>query len=223
MASTSYMPAALGPFLVWLDNFYNIVSDGPTGYGLTAGQMTTLNTLRGTFSTALTTSTTPSTRTPVTVAATNEAFIAVRANCQALVEQSQASLLPTEEMLVSAGMTVRKTTKSPIVAPTATPSLDIQSSTSLAITLRSKELGALNNAIPTGCVGYQVWCILDPAAPPSTPDNFVLLGQGTRRFYTQNFDGSAVGKQCYYAIRYITARQLVGPWSNIVGSTVVST
>lgn len=223
MSSTSYMPAGLGPFQIWSDNFYTMIESAPTSYGLVAGDATAYDVLRGEFNDALIVSTTPSTRTPVTVATTQTKFAAVRLKAQQLVDKAQASGLITEVKAAELGITFRKTTKTPIIAPTETPSLDIESSTSLAITLRTKVLGAVNNAIPAGCIGYQVWCILDPTAPPSTPDNMILLGTATRRFYTQSFDGSAVGKQCYYAVRYITSRQLVGPWSNIVGSTVVST
>lgn len=220
---SSYMPVAYNAFESWGTNFVNLVTSAPTSYGLVAGDVTGLLDSWTEFQANLLASTTPATRTPVTVAATKENYNEIRLTLQQLVKQIQAWTGLTEEKATELGITFRKTTKTPIPTPTETPSLDIERSTSLAITLRSKVLGATNNALPLGSIGYEVYCLLNPTSPPSTPDNFVLLGTATRRFYTQNFDGSAVGKQCYYAVRYVNARQERGPWSNIVGSTVVST
>lgn len=221
MSSAYYLPASLGAFQTWLSNFYTNANASPTTYGLTAGQMTTLNGLKTTFDTNYAISTDPGQRTPVAVANTQMAFEAVRANVQFLVGVAQASGLIDAGAAALLGITYRDTSKTPIAAPTAVPELAVEQITPLATVMRIKELGSLGNALPLDCVGYEVAMSIAPVTPPMDPAALTIIGQGTRRFFTQSYDGADVGKAAYFAVRYVTAKNLKGPWSNIITTTIV--
>lgn len=221
MSQPYFLPLSLTGFSVWSANFSAEITGTPTIYGLVAGDATAYATLNSTFQAALMDSTTPATRSPVSVAATQTAFAAARAKAQDLVQKSQASGLLTPTLAAQIAVTFRDTTKTPIAAPTAIPVLAVEEVTPLATKMRIKELGSLSNALPAGCVGYEVGISVAPVTPPLDPSALTLVGSGTRRFYTHSFDGGDVGKAAYFAIRYVTARQLKGPWSNIITTTVV--
>lgn len=221
MSSPYYLPAAQGPFVTWGTNFGSLITATPTAYGLVAGDATAFNTAFGDFTTAYAISTTPATRTPVTVADTQTEFNNARAVAQSLVQKAQASGLIDATKAADLGITFRDTTKTPIAPPTATPELAMQQISPQAAKLRIKELGALNNRIPVGSVGYQVAVKIDPPTPPTSPSELTLIGVGTRRFYDLSFAPGDIGKTVYIAIRYVNAKQQVGPWSNMLTSTVV--
>lgn len=222
MASPYYLPAGLLPFQDWNNNFDTLISTNPTRYGLTAPLAAGHASLTGNFNNALAVSTAPSTRTPVTVAATNIAFNAVRVSAQNLVQIAQASGLLTETIAAEIAVTFRDKIKTPIPPPTQIPTLAMESITPFQSVFRIKEAGADNNRIPAGCVGYQVAVAIAPVNPPTSPDELTLIGNGTKRFYTVPYSGLDGGKTTYTAVRYVNARQAVGPWSNIITSTIVN-
>lgn len=221
--NTYYMPAGLLPFETWVINFGTVGAAGSVPITVvTVLEWTNFNALVSEYSAALAISTAPATRTPVTVATTQDWYNQVREACRELVARIQAWTGLSESIATDLGITFRKTTKTPIAPPTAVPSLDVNRVLPLAVELRVRELGAELSALPPFCVGYQVRYALDLPMPPMSPDNLELIGTGTRRFFTKEFDAGDVGKQAYFAVRYVTAKQLFGPWSNIVATTVVS-
>jgi hypothetical protein len=222
MSSTSYIPAGILPFQAWVIVFSEWATANPDTYGFDDTQTGILEGKVETLNTRIAISTDAATRTPVTVANTQAAMVDARDYARTLVNLAQASGALTEPVALAAGITWRKTTKTPITAPTETPSLDVESITPLAVTLRVRVLGAELSALPVNVVGYQVRCEIDPPTPPISPDSLHLVAVGTRRFWTTTFEAGDVGKQVFFSVRYVTAKQLYGPWSNIVATTVVS-
>lgn len=222
MANSYYLPAGQNAFYTWSLNFLSKITATPTAYGLVAGDATAYGTVHTAFETAKGISDTPSTRTPVTIADTQTTMAACRAKAQELVQKAQASGLIGSVEAAELDITFRKTTKTPIATPTAVPDLSVQSNDPLAVKLRVRELGAELSALPPNCVGYQVRRAINLTSPPMSPDQLTLIGTGTRRFFDDTFEAGDVGKQVYYAVRYVTAKQLFGPWSNIVATTIVS-
>lgn len=220
MASAYYLPQTLSGFNTWATNFETLISAAPTDFGLTAGDASAFNTLFASFNSALSVSTTPSTRTPVTVAATQTALEACRAKAQQLVQKYQASGLATPTKSAELGVTNRDTTKTPIPAPTAIPDLGIEKIEPQSVTLRIKELGALLNALPVNCVGYEVYMAVGLTNPPNSPTDMTFVQNGSRRFTTITFAPGDIGKNVSFAVRYRTAKNLTGPWSSIITCTV---
>lgn len=215
------MPAGLLPFKVWNDNFSNNVNIEVGNYGITAPIDVIVQAKTVAFNAALTISTNPIQRTPVTVADTQLAFDDLRTYVQGLVQIMQATGTITGPVAAQFGITFRDTTKTQIPPPIEIPELALQSSTPQAAKMRVKELGSLSNRIPFGAVGYQVAMSVAPVVPPTSPTQLSIIGNGTKRFYDLSFDPAAIGDTFYVSVRYINARQEPGPWSNIVTSTVL--
>lgn len=220
MASSYYLPQGLLTFKSWNTNFQTKISATPTVYGLTAGEATDHGNLTDDFDGALIISNTPSTRTPVSVAATNTAFELVRASAQFLVQKYQASGLATEVLSSDINVTFRDEVKTPITAPTAVPDISIERIDPQLITLRIKQLGAIGNALPLGSIGYEVYGAIGLTNPPNSPSAMVFVVNGSRRFISIPFDTMDIGKNVSFAIRYRTAKNLTGPWSSIITCTV---
>jgi hypothetical protein len=218
----SYLPASQSGYAIWGANFDAIVTASPATYGVTAPQMVTWANAFTVFTGAKAISDNPSTRTPVTVQDTLTAFQLSRAATSFIVGVIQASNLPSDADLTSAGLTIRKTTKTPIAAPTATPDLSVERITPQSMIIRLKELGALGNALPAGAVGYEVAMKVNPTVPPASPSELEIVGTGSRRFYTLSFPPANIGSPVFVAMRYRNATNQLGPWSSIVSSTVVS-
>lgn len=220
MASSYFLPQTLQGFLTWATNFDAVISATPTAYGLSAGDATAFNALYNQFAADLAASTTPATRTPVSVAVTQISFTDARAKAQQLVQKYQASGLADASKSATLGVTDRDGTKTPIAAPTAIPDLGIEKIEPQSVTLRIKELGALLNALPVNCVGYEVWASVGLTNPPNSPTGMTFVKNGSRRFTSLNFLTGDIGKNVSFAVRYRTAKNLVGPWSSIITCTV---
>jgi hypothetical protein len=138
-----------------------------------------------------------------------------------LVQIAQASGLIDATDAATLGITFRDTTKTPIAPPSQVPELAMQLISPQAAKLRIKELGSLSNAIPFLCTGYQVAVSVNPPTPPTSPSELPIVGVGTRRFYDLSFLPGDIGQTMYCAVRYVNAKQQLGPWSNMLTSTVV--
>jgi hypothetical protein len=220
MASTYYMPQSLNAFETWAVTFNNEVTTAPTTYGLTVGDAAACVAALTAFQTAKAISDVPATRTPVTVATTRTEFNNCRRVIQGLVQKYQASGLATPTLSATLGVTDRDTTKTPIPAPTAIPDLGIEKIEPQSVTLRIKELGVLGNALPLNCIGYEVYMSVGLTNPPNSPTDMTFVQNGSRRFTSINFDAADIGKNVSFAVRYRTAKNLVGPWSSIITCTV---
>jgi hypothetical protein len=216
------MPARLVDLEVWGNNFQAQCAASPAGVGLTVPQAAEITLAYENFRDALLASTAPNSRTSVTIATTREMEGIFRAKVMEYVPLIQFAVGDVESTMNALGLTFRKTTKTPIAAPTAVPDLSIDRIEPLALVVRLKELGTLGNAMPDGSVGYEVASLVGLENPPNSPEDMPIVGTGSRRFYTLNFVTEDIGKQVSVAMRYVTAKGLRGPWSSILTTTVVS-
>lgn len=222
MATPYYMPAKLSELRTWALNFASLIISAPATYGLTVPQATLINNAFADFDADYAASTTPGTRTPVTVAQTEVSAANFRAQVQQHLPLIQYAVGSNPATCATLGITFRKTTKTPIPEPTAVPDLAIERIEPLALVIRLKELGAVGNALPNDVTGYEVASKVGLTNPPNSPEDLEIIGTGSRRFYSLSFSSGDIGKQVSLAVRYMTAKGLRGPWSSILTTTVVS-
>jgi hypothetical protein len=177
------------------------------------------------FSAALTASTDPSTRTPVTVAAKD----AARASAEFIVRPYavQISLNPsvTNGDKVSIGVTVRSNTPTPIPAPVTPCVIALLSATPLVHQLQITPLGASNKAKPQGCIAIEVARSVGTVAA-TDPNQLAIVGQYGKTPLIQSFLAGDQGKICTYAARFRTRSgpagvSQAGPWSALTSFVVV--
>lgn len=219
--STDFLPRRDGDLSLFTANFNTKITAAPTTYGLTSGQATAYATVNTAWQAALITATTPATRTKVTVAAKDvaKADVEVLTRQYALIVQGYPPITPS--LLETLGLTVRKTTRSPVPAPTTAPIIGILSAMGQQLTLSVNDTLTPNSRkLPTGVIAAEVYFSFG-TTPPTNLNSTVYQGQYSK--YPGRFavDGSHVGQTCYILTRWRNRIGDVGPLS-AVASAVVS-
>lgn len=219
-AGQDYVPNRDVDLAAWALNFDTIITAAPTDYGLTGGQASAFNALRTAYSAALALATDPSTRTPTAVAAKDTARNSLVANARQLAMIARAYPAITDELLASAGLTVPDPVPSPVPAPTSTPQLSQMSVASLTHTLKFKD-SVLSNprSKPQGAVALLLWTKTTTGAPADVSD-CVFVGMFSRSPIVVTHDPADAGKLAYYLARWVTAKGLEGPNSDLFSLTV---
>src|SRR5215467_5002582 len=125
--SYGYIPAQLAAYSTWMQNWSDTVNADPSAFGMTAPDAASVATANDTFQAAyaLSSKGSPSTRSPVTVAAT----VSARAALTALVRlwSSQFRLNPgvTDGDKLSIGLRLPNNSPNPIPKPATWPVLSI--------------------------------------------------------------------------------------------------
>lgn len=222
MPATDFIPPKDADLSAWATNFSTVITASPATYGLVAGQATTFATLKTAFVSALATATNPGTRTPAAIAAKDSARSAMVANARVLARIAQGTPGITPTQLSNAGLTVRNTVPTPIPAPTTKPVLGLERNLSQALVLRMRdESTPTSRAKPFGAVAAQVYASVG-VAPPATPLDGTFKGPASRIPFQVDFDSADVGKTAYIYARWVTAKGLTGPWSDVLAVTVTA-
>lgn len=222
---SAYLPNSDTAFQVWILNFATLLSAAPATYGLLAADATLVAAAEVSYSDALTLSSDPVTRTPVTVAAKD----AAKASAQFVVRPYAVniSLNPsvTNGDKVAIGVTVRDNTPTPIPAPVIPPVISLLKAMPLVQQLQIKPTGADNKAKPAGAVSIEIARIVGVVVA-TDPAQLLIIGQYGKTPLIQNFTAEDQGKIVTYAARYKTRSgpggvAQSGPWSNLVNFVVI--
>jgi hypothetical protein len=219
MPAGPYIPAANAAFEAWAVNFQSVIAANPTNYGLLAGDATTITAAYNSWHAAYLLATSPTTRTPATVAAMATAKAASLITFRSYAQIIQSNVAVSDANKAAAGLTVRATGRTPIPAPTNVPILGLVVQTpgvaqinyknSANPTSKQKPYGALQVQL-----SYQV-------APTGTPDpdagNLGLVA--TKAPFLFNTPAGGTGKIIDIWGRFMTRRGLVGPWSAMLQIT----
>lgn len=215
----SYLPNSLLGLQNWAGNFITAIDGNEAAYGLSVPLMSAFTAVSDAFSEALTLSTNPGTRTPANVADTQTKKDALLVKIYEYVPIIQAVTTITPELLTAAGLTVRKTTRTPVPAPTAVPVLSANRLTSLEITLRVNDVENNSNRFPPNTVGADLY-MKTGATPPTSIDGCVFIGRMTKRFFTKTFSGGDANSPVHFIAQYVTRTNKVGPSSAVLSTTV---
>lgn len=228
-APVTYLPRTDALLNTWAANFSTLISATPTAYGLVAGQATTFATAKTDFATKLATASNPSTRTKSTVAAkdTSRAALLVLIRSYMAICQSYPAI--TDTQLSDLGLTVRKTTPTPIPAPVTKPIVSPTGSSSASVSIRmSDETTPDSRARPFGARAMEVWASVG-IAPPAGPEETSFRGLATKntvgpgsRAFVVAFSGGDVGKTAYIYGRWVNGAGQPGPWSSVATATIAA-
>lgn len=216
MSQRDYIPGPDEDVQAFGANYSTRITATPTAYGLVAGDATAIAALQAAFTTALTASTNPVTRTPVTVQTKDlaRANLVAGLRAKSKLVQAYASITPT--LLTELGLTVRVTTRTPIPPPTTRPVLsDLRSNgTVLEFTIRD-ELTPARRAFPNGVVLLQVFMKTGTTAPLSISDCVLADMQGNA-FGAVDVATVTAGTTMHFLSRWINRRGQPGPISTVV-------
>lgn len=218
MAQTNYIPAKDADFAAWLLNFATLIAAGPTTYGLIAGDATIISAANTAFQDAYTVATTPATRTSAAIAQKDSARASATATVRPYAVQISLNSGVDDMDKVEVGVTVRKTTPTPIPPPTTQPVLILVQQNPGALTLGYRDITTPNaKAKPFGAIGIELWTSLG-AVFATDPEQCVYYGTITKSPNLLAFGGADAGKKLTMFARWVTrggagGKSVPGPWS----------
>lgn len=225
-ANPPYIPAKDVDFDAWLTNFSTLLTAAPTTYGLLAGDAVIVAGLQASWNAAYLLATTPSTRTPVTVADKDAEKVAALAGVRPYAQRIAANPGVTDMDKVAIGVTVRVTTRTPVPPPAVSPGLSLVAMTPGQGQFRYFNLADPNSKkVPYGSGGVEVWSAVGTAFA-TDPSQATFRGRVTKAPFIQSFDPGDSGKKLTMWVRYVNrggahGQPLVGPWSDVLQAVVV--
>jgi len=219
--ASDYIPRTDADFQNWVVNFSALITAGPTDYGLTAPEATTLAGLTSTFNDALIAATNGSTRGPMTVAAKDTARANLEAFARNLAMKVQNTSTVSNDQKAALRITIRKTGKTPRPAPTTRPIIAIKTVAALQHILEfSDETTSTSRKKPFGVANLMLsWWITPVGTTPSgLPTKSLPFSSNP---VVINFDNADVMKMVSYQACWVTLTGLMGPVSNTAGGAII--
>lgn len=214
-----YIPAPLSQLLTWADNFSALLVATPAAYMVSAADAASVLSAFDVFKAAynLSKKTSPTTRTPTTVAAT----VAAKTTMLFLIRSwaSQIRLNPgvSDADKLALGLRLPNNAPSPIPVPVTFPLLTVEGMASLQHFVRFVDSSTPSiKAKPAGVIGMQLYVGVGTAAIPA-PSGTSFLAQVTKNPYLAQFDTADAGKLATYFARWITRGAAPGGTSGLVG------
>lgn len=200
----SYIPTSLANFYVWAQNFASLVTANPTAYGETAATALVVQTAVDDFSAAYLLAADPSTRTSPVVADQAAKRSIAESRIRPMAQRINASALVTDEQRGDLGLTIRKTTRTPVAPPTVAPSLSVVSVAPGVniIQIRSEDTPE-SKAKPPGVIGVEIFRSVG-AVPAVDPGAAAYFGTSTKSPVTLSTHGTDPGDIVTYFARYVT-------------------
>src|SRR5438876_1532576 len=219
---SDFIPRSDADFSDWLHNFITYANANLAALGLTAGDMTPVQTAATDFDTAMAANDAMQAQAQGTRATKDGNRGAAEDLTRTLVARIQAEPNVTDAQRNSLGITVRSTTRTAVGAPTSKPVATVDTSQRLQHTIAFvDELTPTSRAKPDGAQGCEIWVKVD-GPPPADASQLNYLATDTRTPYVAEFDGSQAGKIAYYMLRWVSTRGETGPWSQTVSATITS-
>lgn len=216
--AAAYIPAPDADFDAWSDNFATLLTADPTAYGEDAAVALTVQNAYDAWNAAYLLAINPSTRTPSTVADKDAARVTLDATARPVAMRINARSSVTNLQRSDLGITIRKTTRTPVPAPATAPAVTLRSMIPGVATLGIRdESTPTSKAKPLGVRGAELWVQVD-AVPGVDPANATLDKVSTKTPNTLSFTAPQAGQVATVWARWQTisgpgGAAQVGPWS----------
>lgn len=226
----NYIPTSDAAFDAWSQNFAALITADPTLYGLNSSDASTIQTavddfhaaylIAGLSGTPPKTPLNPSQRTPVTIAAKDSAKSACLPVVRFYAINIRNNVGVSNDDKEALGLTIVKTTPTPIPAPVSVPILSF-----VANGTNSTQFSWRDSLTPTvkrrpfGAIGIQLFRSFT-SPPPLTPAPTDFIGVYTKAPFTVVGDDDHAGDSARYWGRWVTQRQLVGDFSTPIDAIV---
>lgn len=216
--ATTYIPTTDAGFSAWLLNFATLIAADPTDYGLVAGDATAISAQNTAFQASYALAIDPSTRTAPTIAAKDAAKASALAVVRPYAMTINANAAVTNEQRGDLGLTIRKTTPTPIPAPTAIVGLALVLLTPLTARIRTFNVETpTSKAKPYGAAMIEIFVAIG-TTPAIDPAQASFVNAFSKSPLTLSFTSEQVGKVATVYARYATkgsyaGPSLKGPWS----------
>jgi hypothetical protein len=211
--SNGYIPREDANALAWMQVFSDGLAASPATYQVTAADATAVSNAVTAFATAYADAVDPATRTPVTVAAKDDARTSAEQICRQYATLIKYNAGISDPDKIAIGVRPVNPDRIPITAPQTSPLLNIIGCTPGAQTVRYSDTNTPDSgAKPFGALNLQLFLAVGDAvvADPELAD---FYGAFTKNPIGVGFDAGDDGKMATYFARWSSRRGDVGPWS----------
>jgi hypothetical protein len=138
-----------------------------------------------------------------------------------LAQTVQQNPAITDMQKAGMGITIRKTTKTPVPVPTTVPTLTrVDTSTRAILRLFFVDSTTPDSkAKPPGVQSVEIREQIGGTAP-TDPNTMAFLAIETRAPYRADFEATDIGKTVYFAFRWLNTKGQPGPWSQIFNAVI---
>jgi hypothetical protein len=208
-----FIPSQDPQALLWMQTFANGIQANPALYMLTAPDAVAISAAVAGFAAALAITSVPATRTPVTVAAKDDARTAAEQICRQFAALIKFNAGISDPDKIAIGVRPVNPNRNPINVPETSPLLNVIAATPGAQTLRyADSMTPDSPAKPFGATELQLFVAVG-TAPVIDPDAAKFYGKFTKNPIGVAFDPTDNGKQATYFARWADRKGQVGPWS----------
>ena len=216
-----YIPVKDSALNAWMQNFKTLTSAAPATYGLSTTDAANIAADITTWTSAYTPVLSPSTKTATTVSAKNSAKVTVLAQIRPYAQTISLNAGVTSANKIALGVNPRTSVPVPITAPTTTPVLTAQSTSTAGTIIRYRDATASPSvkSKPYGVTQVQIYAKAS-TTPLTDPTLLNFVEVATKSPLTVAMGSGAAGMTVYFAARWQTRKGLVGPWSPIISYVV---
>ncbi|MDR0348487.1 MAG: hypothetical protein LBH90_03210, partial [Tannerella sp.] len=182
---TDYIPRKDSELVAWSANFTQGIAENATAWGISADEVSALQTAGDTFA-ALHAKAGSPTRNSVIVAEKNAARKTLEANIRALAGFRLKNPVIPSAARIALGLRVRDLTLSTIPVPATRPELDVEVLDVRRLKIHFHDMGSAGRARPRGISGAIIAFAL-PDAPPSGVNALTRNVLATRTPHTLEF------------------------------------
>jgi hypothetical protein len=225
---SDWLPSKDALLLPFATNASSKITASPTSYGLLVGDATALASAVTGYSSALATSSNPSTRTKTAVMNKNVAKAQLVALIRSIAKRVQANPAVTAGQKTDLGLPVHSTTPTPVPTPSTVPELGfglVTMGTGI-VTLKITDADVTNKrAKPTGVQGAEVYSFVGATGTTPLPTNLEdwrFEGLATRSTFDINYRPEDAGKTATIVARWYNAKGDVGPTSSPITGRVAA-
>ncbi len=210
---TNYIPTKDGDFAVWARNLVATVAADPSVYGLTAADVTELQSGESNFDSSFNgmVQQRDAARAATNIKATSRKSF--EEMIRDYTRQIQANPKVTDSLKLDAGLPVHDNQPSPIPMPANPPAAIIETPNVLENLIRlSDSAFPHRRRRPTGVLGCEIVGVVSDTEPTSMKE-FHSMGLATRMNHVVTFDVTDGGKTVWYRFRWVGTRGQIGSWS----------
>lgn len=222
----SYIPPKDADLDIFAANFSTLITATPAAYGLLAGDATTIAASVATWHTAYLLAVNPTTRTPATITAKDNArtsmLTVIRPYAQRIANNAGVSSM----LKIGLGLNPRQNSPTPIPPPTTAPVVSIPSATpnTLVVRYRDEMASPSVKSKPPGALQCQIFgTVVNNGAALPTADLTMLplIGTFNKSPFQIAYSPTNAGRVAFLVGRWLTRTGLPGPLGSPVNTTIM--
>lgn len=214
------LPTGKTTFLEASRLFLSATTPAPIDWGLSTAQVTVLHAAQIDLEASVVTEANAKAAYHAAVQAREARQSAHEASIRAATHIVNGTATVTNAMRATAGLPPHNPARSPIGAPMSYPNLVVEAGPNHALVYHYADVNTPHSAAkPSGVHACEIWVHTgDPQ--PADPSGYAFLRALSRSRYTDARPAADAGKTFYVMGRWVTAKGLTGPWSQVVVTRV---